>query len=60
VSLYSAWKRCEREKREEERAGPGILAYVRRADTSVDEYKWVGLRGGHDALCSSPMLHMSV
>jgi hypothetical protein len=55
TSLYSAWKRCEREreKREKERAGPGILAYVRRADTSADEHKWVDLRGGHGALCSS-------
>jgi hypothetical protein len=43
----------EREKREKERARPGILAYVRRADTSADEHKLAGLRGGRDALCSS-------
>jgi hypothetical protein len=43
----------EREKREKERAGPGILAYVRQTDTSADEHKRVDLRGGHGALCSS-------
>jgi hypothetical protein len=47
------WKRCEREKREKERAGPNILAYVRWADTSTDEHKRAGLRGDCDALCSS-------
>jgi hypothetical protein len=48
------WKRCEREKREKKRAGPGtILAYVHRADTSADDHKRVGLRGSRGALCSS-------
>jgi hypothetical protein len=37
----------DRVKREKERAGPGKLAYVHRADTSADEHKWAGLRGGH-------------
>jgi hypothetical protein len=45
---HSAWKRCEREKREKERAGPGILAYVHRADTSADEHKQTDLCGGRD------------
>jgi hypothetical protein len=45
--------RCEREKREKERSGPDTIpAYVRRADTSADDHKQVGLRGGRDALCS--------
>jgi hypothetical protein len=44
----------EREKRKKERVDPGTIpAYVRRDDTSVDDHKWVDLRGGHDALCSS-------
>jgi hypothetical protein len=43
----------EREKWKKERAGPVILTYVRRADTSADEHKRVGLRGGRGALCSS-------
>jgi hypothetical protein len=41
----------EREKREKERAGPVILAYVHWADTSADEHKRVGLRDGRGALC---------
>jgi hypothetical protein len=44
----SAWKRCEREKREKERAGPDILAYVHRTDTSADEHKQAALYGGRD------------
>jgi hypothetical protein len=44
----SAWKRCEREKREKEMAGPGILAYVHRADTSADQHKRAGLCDGCD------------
>jgi hypothetical protein len=43
----------EREMREKERAGPGILAYVHRADTLADEHKRDGLHGGRGALCSS-------
>jgi hypothetical protein len=44
----------EREKREKERAGAGTIpAYVCRADTSANEYKRAGLRGGRGALCSS-------
>jgi hypothetical protein len=42
----------EREKRGKERVGPGILAYVRRADTSADKRKRAGLRGGYGTLCS--------
>jgi hypothetical protein len=39
---WRAWKRCEREKREKERAGLGTIpAYVRRADTSANEHKWL-------------------
>jgi hypothetical protein len=53
ASLYNAWKRYEREKRVKERTRPGILAYVRRADTSTDEHKRAGLYGGRDALCLS-------
>jgi hypothetical protein len=45
--------RDAREKREKERAGPGILTYVHRADRSADEHKRASLRGGCDALCSS-------
>jgi hypothetical protein len=41
----------EREKREKERAGPGILAYVHWADTSADKHKRVGLRDGRGVLC---------
>jgi hypothetical protein len=44
---------CEREKREKERAGPDILAYVHRADTSADEHKRAGLYGDRGGLCSS-------
>jgi hypothetical protein len=48
-----AWKQCESEKREKERAGPGTIpAYVRWADTLADEHKWAGLRDGRGALCS--------
>jgi hypothetical protein len=36
----------EREKREKERAGPGIHVYVHRADTSADEHKRAGLCDG--------------
>jgi hypothetical protein len=44
----------EREKHEKERAGPGTIpTYVRRANTSADEHKQVGLRNGCGALCSS-------
>jgi hypothetical protein len=43
----------EREKWKKERVGPVILTYVRRADTSADEHKRVGLRGGRGALCLS-------
>jgi hypothetical protein len=47
----------EREMREKERSGPGTLpAYVRWADTSADEHKRAGLRGGRGALCSSATL----
>jgi hypothetical protein len=55
TTLYNVWKRCEgeREKRKKERVGPGILAYVRQADTSDDEHKRAGLRGGRGTLCSS-------
>jgi hypothetical protein len=42
----------EREKRGKERVGPGILAYVCRADTSADKRKRAGLRGGYGTLCS--------
>jgi hypothetical protein len=41
-----------------------IPAYVRRDDTSADDHKWVDLRGGRDALCSSApdkyKLHTSI
>jgi hypothetical protein len=43
----------EREKREKERVGLGILAYVHRVDASADEHKRAGLRGDRVALCSS-------
>jgi hypothetical protein len=44
----------EIEKQEKKRVGPGTIpAYVRRADTSADEHKPVGLRGGCGTLCSS-------
>jgi hypothetical protein len=44
----------EREsERKKGRAGPGMLAYVHRADTSADKHKRAGLRGGRGALCSS-------
>jgi hypothetical protein len=44
----------EREKREKEMSDPGTIpAFVCRADTSADEHKWTGLRGGRGALCSS-------
>jgi hypothetical protein len=37
--VAAARGRDVRKKREKERAGPGtVLAYVRRADTSVDEH----------------------
>jgi hypothetical protein len=50
----AACVRCEREKREKERLGPGTIpAYVRQADTSADDHKRVGLRGGRGALCLS-------
>jgi hypothetical protein len=43
----------ESEKWEKERAGPNTIpAYVHRADTSADEHKQGGLRGGHGSLCS--------
>jgi hypothetical protein len=38
----------------ERKGGPGTIpAYVHQADTLADDHKWVGLHGGHDALCSS-------
>jgi hypothetical protein len=47
-------KRCEREKQEKEKAGPGtILAYVHQTDTSADEHKQAGLRGDRGTLCLS-------
>jgi hypothetical protein len=56
AACVKAMREREREKREKERAGAGTIpAYVRRADTSANEYKRVGLRGGRGALCSSAM-----
>jgi hypothetical protein len=47
-------KATEREKQEKERSGLGTIpAYVRRADTSADDHKQVGLHGDRGALCSS-------
>jgi hypothetical protein len=41
----------EREKREQERVGPGTIpACVRRADTLADDHKRVGIPGGRGAL----------
>jgi hypothetical protein len=64
ASLYSTWKRRVREKREKERAGSDILAYIHRADTSADENTQVGLYGGCGALVHRPpdehKLHTSV
>jgi hypothetical protein len=45
----------EREKREKERAGPGIVAYVHRADTSANEHKRTGLRDGRGTFVGHPM-----
>jgi hypothetical protein len=37
----------------ERKGGPDTIpAYVRRANTSADDHKQVGLRGGRGALCS--------
>jgi hypothetical protein len=49
---YTARGRDEREMWEKERAGPSILSYVCWVDTSADEHKRAGLRGGRGALCS--------
>jgi predicted acyl esterase len=53
VAIQRVEEMREREKREKERAGPGIHAYVHRADTSADEHKRAGLRGDRDVLCLS-------
>jgi hypothetical protein len=54
LAAAARMERCEREKREKERAGPGTIpAYVHRADTSADDHKRVGLRGSRGALCPS-------
>jgi hypothetical protein len=42
----------EREAGERKGGSGTIPAYVRRADTSANDHKRVGLRGGHGALCS--------
>jgi hypothetical protein len=48
----------ETEKQEKERVGPGTIpAYVHQADTSADEHKQAGLRGGRGAFCSSATQH---
>jgi hypothetical protein len=45
---------CEKEKREKERSDLGTIpTYIRRTDTSADDHKRVGLRGGLGAFCSS-------
>jgi hypothetical protein len=38
VTIQRVEEMREREKWEQERAGPGILAYVHQADTSADEH----------------------
>jgi hypothetical protein len=51
--LVAAAARVAAHQRKKERAGTGILTYVRRAVTSADEHKRVGLRDGSGVLCLS-------